>query len=47
MRTTKLSVQTLRPNLVRADAYQRGWFACNGVAVHAVPRAPLNLVLSL
>ena len=31
--------------LVRADASQREWFARNGVAVHAVSRAPLNTTL--
>ena len=30
---------------VRADAYQREWFACSGVGSHAVPRAPLNSAL--
>ena len=33
--------------LVRADASQRGWYACNGVAVHAASRAPLNKALGV
>src|SRR5437763_1714941 len=31
--------------LVGADASQREWFACNGDAVHAASRAPLNKAL--
>ena len=37
----------VRLTVVRADASQREWFACNGVAVHAVSRAPLNKALAL
>ena len=33
------------PTCVRADASQHEWFACNGVAVHAASRAPLNTAL--
>jgi hypothetical protein len=33
--------------LVRADASQHEWFACNGVAVHAASRAPLNKALCI
>jgi hypothetical protein len=31
--------------LVRADARKREWFACNGVGMRAVSRAPLNEAL--
>jgi hypothetical protein len=31
--------------VVRADASRRGWYACNDVAVHLAPRAPLNKAL--
>lgn len=33
------------PTLVRADARKREWFACNGVGMRAVSRAPLNKAL--
>ena len=33
--------------LVRADARKREWYACNGVGLHAVSRAPLNKLLEL
>ena len=38
-------VRNVGPTLVRADARKREWFACNGVGMRAVSRAPLNMLL--
>jgi hypothetical protein len=42
-----LHISGSRLTLVRADASQHEWFACNGVAVHAPSRAALNKALGV
>jgi hypothetical protein len=40
----KSSMAAKCPTVVRADARKREWFSCNGVAVRAASRAPLNIL---